>query len=64
MILEWAEEGFVDAARELLRRSDPMDILRSEEPERYIHLEGILSRTAPSKKQNFVEDWLPSLDKL
>lgn len=44
IILEWIQEGYKDVARELLRKSDPMDILRNSDPDRYVALEALLSR--------------------
>lgn len=44
IILELIEQKDIDAARLLLRQTDPMDVLRNTDSERYLVLEGLMNR--------------------
>lgn len=50
IIREWIGEGQKDAAREMLRKTDPMDLLRGTDPDRYIVLESLLSKSDHSSR--------------
>jgi WD40 repeat-containing protein SMU1 len=49
LFLELAEEGHIDAARILLRESEPMGVLRQDDEQRYLKLENALSTAILSK---------------
>ncbi|KAJ3360411.1 Serine/threonine-protein kinase smu1 [Kappamyces sp. JEL0680] len=44
-IVEWLEEGQIEAARSLLRQTDPMDVLRGKDSERYLALEALVRKS-------------------
>ncbi|KAJ2731529.1 hypothetical protein H4R23_003055 [Coemansia sp. Cherry 401B] len=46
IIIELVELQDINPARALLRQTEPMDIMRTAEPDRYLHLERLVSRTS------------------
>ncbi|KAJ2156537.1 hypothetical protein GGF46_005114 [Coemansia sp. RSA 552] len=51
IIVELAEQSDIGPARALLRQTEPMEIMRKAEPDRYLNLERILSRTSFDSKE-------------
>ncbi|KAI9477257.1 hypothetical protein LPJ78_000394 [Coemansia sp. RSA 989] len=45
IIIELVEQQDVNPARALLRQTEPMEIMRTQQPDRYLHLERLMSRT-------------------
>ncbi|PIA16255.1 WD40 repeat-like protein [Coemansia reversa NRRL 1564] len=55
IIIELAETQDITPARALLRQTEPMEILRLNEPERYLNLERLLSRSSFDAAQIYRE---------
>ncbi|KAJ2080852.1 Serine/threonine-protein kinase smu1 [Coemansia sp. RSA 988] len=55
IIIELAEAQDITPARALLRQTEPMELLRSNYPDRYLNLERLLSRTSFDSAQIYRE---------
>ncbi|KAJ2800591.1 hypothetical protein H4R20_004002 [Coemansia guatemalensis] len=55
IIIELAETQDITPARALLRQTEPMEILRTNDPDRYLNLERLLSRTSFDAAQIYRE---------
>ncbi|KAI7869678.1 WD40 repeat-containing protein SMU1-like protein [Spinellus fusiger] len=53
VVIELVEMKEISAARTLLRQTEPMQILKNHHPERYLHLEHVLSRTVFDSKDAY-----------
>ncbi|KAJ1992989.1 Serine/threonine-protein kinase smu1 [Coemansia spiralis] len=56
IIIELAEAQDIAPARALLRQTEPMEIMRQSQPERYLSIEQLLSRTSFDPRYAYKED--------